>query len=297
MSCPNSKAPIDIPNFSKNICVEKCNLVYKYGDSSTTIANKGDHLSLGYDASNTNIYYNTIKMEVQDIRIYTPSLHSYNGKRAEAELIIIHSGFGKNLLLCIPIKSSGPDTLSILDTIIDNASSKITNKGDAAALNSFTWNLNNIVPHQKQVYTYTSTLPYVPCSGTYDYLVWNINDYFIPVSTKFISILKGKHKIISSHKYTIQNGPTVFINKKGATNSSYASDNDDIYIECQPTGEENTLEYSTIQPTSSTSTSSSSTTSPQDILENPVVEIMIGLIAAMIVFKTGEYVYHKMKNN
>ena len=45
-------------------------------------------------------------MEVHEIRIYTPSLHTYDGVRAEAEMIIVHSGFGKNLLVCIPMKSS-----------------------------------------------------------------------------------------------------------------------------------------------------------------------------------------------
>ena len=47
----------------------------------------------------------------------------------------------------------------------------------------------------------------------------------------------------------------------------------------------------------SSSSSSKKSTSPQDVLENPAVEIILGLVAAMIVFKTGEYVYRKLKND
>ena len=32
MSCNNSKAPINIPDKSSTLCVEKCSLVYNFGE-------------------------------------------------------------------------------------------------------------------------------------------------------------------------------------------------------------------------------------------------------------------------
>jgi carbonic anhydrase len=299
MSCPNAKSPLDIPTTTANICVEKCNLVFKYGTSSTTISNKKDYVSLGYDASNTNVYYNTIKMEVTDIRIYSPSLHSYNGKKTEAEMIIVHSGFGENLLVCMPIKSTGTDTLSILDGIVDHAKTKIPDSGDATVINSMTWSLNDMVPHQKPMFVYTAPLPYTPCSGVYNYLVWNVNDYFIPVSTKFIASLQG---VISKHQYSIKTGPMIYYNKKGAINSSFAGDNNDIYISCQPTGDEgevlytkNVSSYNSTSGDGGTKTVNNSLT-PQDILANPATEVIIGVLATLLIFKVGEMIYNKVKS-
>ena len=135
---------------------------------------------LGYDASTTNVKYNANKMEVHEIRIYTPSLHTYDGVRAEAEMIIVHSGFGKNLLVCIPMKSSdgtgsGASTFS---QMLLEASSRIPNSGDATTINALTWSLNDFVPNKKPLWSYTSNLPYTPCTGIYDYIVFSLNDYY-----------------------------------------------------------------------------------------------------------------------
>ena len=62
MSCVLSKAPINIPKESKDLCVEKCSLKFNYGKSSLSIKNNGDYLSLGYDASTTNVKYNANKL-------------------------------------------------------------------------------------------------------------------------------------------------------------------------------------------------------------------------------------------
>ena len=157
MTCVLSKAPINIPKESEELCVEKCSLKFDYGKSSLTIKNKGDHLALGYDASTTNVKFNANKMEVHEVRIYTPSLHTYDGVRADAEMIIVHTGFGKNLLVCIPMKSSegsggGASTFS---QMLTESVSKIPNSGDSANINSMIWSLNDFVPNKKPLFSYT----------------------------------------------------------------------------------------------------------------------------------------------
>ena len=93
MTCVLSKAPINIPKESKDLCVEKCSLYFNYGQSSLSIKNNGDYLSLGYDASTTNVKYNANKMEIHEVRIYTPSLHTYDDEDCVGEICIYHVNY------------------------------------------------------------------------------------------------------------------------------------------------------------------------------------------------------------
>ena len=302
MTCVLSKAPINIPKESKDLCVEKCSLKYDYGKSSFSIKNGGDYLSLGYDASTTNVKYNANKMEVHEIRIYTPSLHTYDGVRAEAEMIIVHSGFGKNLLVCIPMKSSdgtgsGASTFS---QMLSEASSRIPNTGDATTINALTWSLNDFVPNKKPLWSYTSNLPYSPCTGVYDYVVFSLNDYYIPISAKIVGLLQGKNNkkgLITKQQYEIKSGPRIFYNKNGAINSNFSGDDDDIYIECQPTGDQGEALFKQSTSEGSDTKSGNLDISFDDIVKNPAFEIFVGIVAAYALFKAGEYAYKKFKNS
>ena len=308
MSCPNSNAPIDIPNKSSEVCVEKCSLVFNYGQSSISIKNNGGFLSLGYDASTTNILYNTIKMEVNEIRIYTPSLHTYSGVRTEGEMIISHSGFGENLLVCIPLKVANAPLsgVGMLSTIITRNAGKIANTGDSTSMGGTTWSLNSFVPNKKPFFSYTGSLPFLPCLGTYNYIVWNANDYYIPISAQAIQLLQGtdqKAGLIGKQQYSIHKGPSVFYNQYGAINSTFAGDDDDIYIECRPTGDEGQVLFkkninnNSNKGTTNIPGSDIKPPSFEEIMNNPASQILIGIIATYAIFKVGEFGYKKLKGN
>ena len=102
MSCPNATAPIDI-SLSKitGKCDYKCSFSFQYNNSSCIATNRGDYLSLSYDKSSSPpVLYNTAGYDVQEVRIYIPSLHSYNDSKTDGELIIVHtSNTGANPLL------------------------------------------------------------------------------------------------------------------------------------------------------------------------------------------------------
>ena len=302
MTCVLSKAPINIPKESKELCVEKCSLKYDYGKSSLSIKNNGDFLSLGYDASTTNVKYNSNKMEVHEIRIYTPSLHTYDGVRSEAEMIIVHSGFGKNLLVCIPMKSSdgAGSGASTFSQMLMESVNRIPNTGDATNINAMTWSLNDFVPNKKPLFSYTSNLPYTPCTGVYDYIVFSLNDYYIPISSKIVQTLQGtknKKGLITKQQYQIKEGPKVFFNVDGATNSNFSGDDDDIYIECQPTGDEGEVLFKKNTSGETTVEGGMKAPSFEEIVSNPAFEIFMGIIAAYALFKVGEFAYKKFKNS
>ena len=141
---------------------------------------------------------------------------------------------------------------------------------------------------------------------------WNVNDYYIPISNNLFQILQGKGNtpgLISKQQYNIREGPEVFYNKSGAINSTFAGDDEDIYIECQPTGEEGEVLF---KKDISSGTGTGMVTgmgltdkmgnikkapSFEDIMANPATQIIIGLLASFVVFKIGETIWKKVKSD
>lgn len=233
MSCSKSTSPIDITNRSSGTCELKCKYRYKYNDSTTTITNKGDHLSLTYEKPNIDpVIYNSNPYYVEEVRIYQPSLHKYYGFNTDAELIIIHrSDYSSKLLVCIPITSTDKDT-SPIDTIISSAL-KFTNKIGKRTFLTKPINLNQVIP-SKPMYVYKGTLPFDTCNGDHNIIAFNkLDDAYIPLSKMLLNQLKT---IINNHKISVKNN-TFYINKNGPI-SSLIDNSGDIYIDCKPTNEE-----------------------------------------------------------
>ena len=302
MAC-ESNAPANIisaNNQDAAKCLNKCDLVFDYGNSTVVINNKGDHLELSYDTTGT-VTYNAISVEVQVIRIYSPSLHTYSNEQVDAEMIIEHGGFGERLLVCIPIKTQseggGGGGTMLINDLIYGAASQIENEGDSYT-NSTTWTLNTVMPNKTPVYSYTaSNLPYQTCTqNEYHYLVWHPEDYHMTISQEVSDLLKGTSDttgFITNHNIdSIQITP-VFYNENGAKNSKYIGDEEEIYIECNPTGDEGEELYA-----KSTDTDESllnvSDISYNDILKNKAMEIFLGFVAACIIGWAGSVFYTKV---
>ena len=107
MSCKITTAPINVPTGTNEEAAENTDFTYNYGVSACSVTNKKTYLDINcYDGINTIHCGLTGDLYVSNVRLYKPSLNSYDGRKADAELIITHSGGGKNLYLCIPIEST-----------------------------------------------------------------------------------------------------------------------------------------------------------------------------------------------
>ena len=132
MSCDKSTAPINIPSSSKVYpCDLKCTYNFSYGNSNCNINNQQNFIKLSYD-KNPNakaINFNTISLYVQEIRLYSPSLHRYKGVKADAELLIVHGGNGINVIVSVPIitGSSISKGGTILNYILEEGVPRIPN--------------------------------------------------------------------------------------------------------------------------------------------------------------------------
>lgn len=291
MSCLNSTSPININNDSSGTCDLKCNYRFKYNDSTTTIKNKGNYLSLTYEKPNIDpVVYNSTSYYVEEIRIYTPSLHESFGSKTDAELIIIHaSDYGGKLLVCIPISSTNADTSPLLETII------LTSSQFADTLNKKTFltksiNLNSLIP-SKKMYIYKGTLPFSPCNGEHTIIAFSKkDDAYIPISNNNLEVL---NKLIKKNSIKSKKN-TFYTNTKGPTNL-LANSSDEIYIDCKPISDDGKIIDDDEKEMKTPLTDLFSKLNYKKIINSIYFQIFISLIAAFIIYKLFNFIIGKNK--
>lgn len=231
-------APIDLTKNTNGVCNLKCSYSFNYAPTSLQITNQGTYLSFKVDNTTAPpVIYNDQNYFVQEVRLYTPSLHTYSGgNHADAELIIVHSNMisTKNLLVCIPIvqsSTSTSDSSTFFDLIMIQLQKTANRIGQQTLFNNPTFTLGKFVP-MTPYYSYNGTLPWSPSNGNYDYVVF-MNDNAITISTQAFKILKA---ITTTRKTigTFSNPNDVFYNSTGPVPPNKG----EIYIECQPTGDD-----------------------------------------------------------
>jgi carbonic anhydrase len=297
MTCPNATAPVNIENNTSLICDLKCEYSFQYPNSSLNVANRGDYLSLKTDPSNNPpVTFNANKYDITEMRLYQPSLHAYRGQSAAAELIIVHSGVSSqgNLLVCVPIvlgstSTSNPDSSTLLDVIISEVAKTANSAGASTSVNIPSFSVNKLVP-VKPYFSYTGTLPYSPCSGQYDYIVYSQdNGAFLSITGPAYTSLQ---QVISANSYSRQSNPGgVFYNKNGPTNAG--AGNGDIYMECLPTGSEGEA----LVPLTKNSEELFNTETIKQFFTNNswMIKILIGLVIVVVIIKLGGYLFSKFE--
>jgi len=293
MACSKSTAPVNISsNNSQGECFLKCNYKYNYGITSCYITNNDDHLSLKYinPGKSEPVTFNNDKYDVKEVRIYQPSLNTYNGNKVSGEMIILHNSIntGKQFIVSIPILSGNISSKGStqLNSIVSEASTSIPNNGEAIniSLNKFT--LDTFVS-QSPFYSYTATLPYDSCDGTYEYVAYNTDNglYIEPDNVKKLQ------KIITENHITVKD-TKIFYNSKGP--NSQGSGNDEIYIDCQPVNEEGSILVSENNGKGSNSDGTHDTpVNISEILSTPGSMVIIGLIIGYIIIKLITYIFNK----
>tara|TARA_B100000925_G_scaffold288630_1_gene269982 strand:- start:1160 stop:2068 length:909 start_codon:yes stop_codon:yes gene_type:complete len=233
MSCPNATAPINIVKNNAEVCDKKCDLAFDYPNTSVTAKNKGDYIRFAFDKSSTPpVYFNKEKYEVQEMLLFQPSLHTFSGSRTAGEVIIVHNNLNssRTLLVCVPIEATATAP-SELDALINQVAQKANTLDSTTTINLNLFSLKNIVP-SKPYYYYNGTLPYSPCNGNNDIVVFG-NDNSVKISGASLASLK---QFLTTSSYSVHTPPNgYFYNKNGPSNFA-VGDTDDIYFECNPTG-------------------------------------------------------------
>ena len=234
MSCPNATAPIDIVKNNAGVCDKKCDIAFDYPNTSVVARNKGEYIRFSFDKSSTPpVFFNKEKYEVQEMRLFQPSLHTFSGSRASGEIVIVHNNLGssRTLLVCIPLVTEALKGAEV-DALINQVAQKANTFDSSTNINLNVFSLKNIVP-SKPYYFYTGTLPYSPCNGVNDIIVFD-KDHAISITASSFINLK---KIISASDYDVHKPKNGFFhNQNGPSNFTGSAMGDDIYFECNPTG-------------------------------------------------------------
>jgi len=232
MSCTS---PINIVKKEADRCSLKCLLWYNYGNSSCTVTNESDKLRIVYDGS-SDVMFNSLHYAPKEVRIFKPSIHTFEGQYADAEIVITHTGNNGGLLICIPIMSSKNTNASMGTNILDDLIQHAPGQNETTTLNIHDFNLNFVVP-KSGYFSYTGTLPYGPCVATeYQYVVFPKQSLTIQQST-----LDTLGTLIHDSYISVHQGQCYF-NEKGTKQNGFSGDGQ-IYIDCQPTGEEGEIIY------------------------------------------------------
>ena len=233
MSCT---APLNIVKKSSGRCSLKCLLWYNYTSSTCTIKTDTDHLSILYDGV-SDVVFNSIKYTPTEIRLYRPSLHTFDGVHADAELLITHTSSSGGLMIGLPITGNSDANASTASVLLSEIIKNAPETGNSATINLQDFNLNYIIP-KSSYYSYIGTEPYDGCTSTtmYNYVVFPKQSIYVNNAT-----LDELAEVINESEIPTHEGDS-FFNEKGTTSNGFSGDGQ-IYIDCQPTGQEEEILY------------------------------------------------------
>ena len=221
-----SSDPLNIsPREVSGLCDLKCALSFSYPRTALVAKNNGIAISCTPDNTNVPpVTFNLEKYEMTKINISYPSMHLFNGARAEGELIIDHSPVlgGNPLKICVPIVQSRDPTLAtdMVTSIIDAVAKSAPSENETIAI-STEITINDLLPN-KPYFSYANPegnfVVFPPTNG-------------IPLPEAAIDVL---HSVVRAFDQSSNAPNGVFLNKSGPNTSS--SSGEGIYISCQPTG-------------------------------------------------------------
>ena len=285
MSCLNSDSPINISTTANVLsCEIFCAYMHQYKDSACTVTQFPTYLKLSYDATTSAaVTFNKEGYNVREINIYAPSIHMYNGSPADAEMLIIHDGAGKKLIVSLPlVQSNGAaKSATILDNIITKFSSTFdkTKTNDSQLVNVENYNLENFIPSAPYFF-YMGGAPFSPCDGQYSFLVFDKTKSPVTISSATLATLTG---LITPSGIKAVARSDYYYNSSGPNVKPGSGKKDEIYIECNPTGEDGEILYQT--PPSTLGPDVNSALSMDNLMKNPYLNVVIGVGLSYIALK------------
>lgn len=160
---------------------------------------------------------------------------------------------------------------------------RIANSDESMTFSQGGFNLDNFIPNRVPYFSYTGSLPYSPCNGTYAYVVFDLTHGLnISDSIKY----KLKNLIEMSSVDSVNGTNYLFFNKDGA--NSRENNRDQIYIDCQPVNEDGELLVNEL-----TGKASINEVVWCDV--KPFMYIILAAIVAIGITKATTYLFSKMK--
>jgi carbonic anhydrase len=313
MSTPCT-SPINISSIDPSIkeCNIYCTYHYDYNDSACIVSvnntdPSGNYLDIKYDLKNSGtssqVIFNGENYNVSSVRVYQPSIHTYDGQQAPMELLIFHDGgVSDKLVVSIPYQSGSGSTdytssktgSQVLENIINDyyklspspppsSSSSSSSSSNPQNLNITNFNLNNFIPKAKYYYYLGTELPkFGVCSqsNSTNYVLFDLSKGRQYISSDAISKIQNIIKNPSAFPITTN---TLYKSSKFPNSDSAAANSDEIYIDCNPTGSEGEELYTPSDAYNSASKVSSITNLLNGLKDSGVVQFIVSIILSIIV--------------
>ena len=149
--CNISTAPINISSGLNTNCTSGCSYTYDYGDSGrVSVTNKTTYLDISCWSDSSVILGGEImskSAKVRSVRLYAPSINTYDGFKADAEIIITHElDNATNVYVCVPVVSSEQNGSSAKWFHKIVPFSPTIKKSSSEIINATNLSLNHLIP-------------------------------------------------------------------------------------------------------------------------------------------------------
>jgi hypothetical protein len=290
-------SPVDIVRNlqTDKLCKLKCMYQFNYKPTTLSITNIGSMIMWNVDeVAVPPVIYNDTNYTIESVLLIAPSIHTFNGNKTDAELLLFHTNtnFTKKLMVCVPIKVSSTATSecsTFFDLILGEVSQTAPAQGQRTIFNNATFSLNKFIPRTPYFsYTGSNILARMPGSqrgsaytADIDYIVFHV-DNAINMTTQALNILKRVAPLsntlnISSISES-QNPGGVFYNPNGPISDTGPNE---IYIDCQPTGDDGELLVNVRQDTAV----ALDTAMLNKIMNSGFLKIIIGAFLMIVIWK------------
>lgn len=204
-------------------CDYKCSYSFQYPDTLVTAINNGTQLTLKCDNyQNQPARFNGKSYNVNAIYLFTPSLHFFNTKKVNAEIVIEHAptNGGSYFYVCIPVLETYNTNQPLAD-IVNQVSQQAHENNQSINFNKTDFTLQDVVPKK----------PYYFYEGIWGASTANFIVYDLSAAAGFDKgTMDSLTKIISPSSLTMM-GSVLSYNPNGPDNKMKG----ELYISCRPT--------------------------------------------------------------
>ena len=299
MFCDSSISPIDISNEAvKGKCNIKCIFNFDYHNITSSVAtHRGNYISIsGFSTNIDDCFYNTSSYIAKEIRIYSPSIHTFNGNKMDAELCIVNNSLiGETpLLVCIPIQqyNVSNNNTQFFQALIDLVSSKAPIEDESVDISSIPISINNFLVSKKPFYTFDAVEPFQPCLTSMHYVVFEPSTHYIEINSNTLATLKELLKATTDNNTTANTKSSIpiYYNNLGANvETPGGASKDQIYIDCQPISNGNNDESDKSYYVSNTSSNTNTNIMSSINIKSPASIIIISTAIFVIVMLCIKY--------
>jgi carbonic anhydrase len=190
----SNQSPINIKNTS--LAVTPLNLEFNYQSTPLSIINNGHTIQINYKPG-SNIKINNEEYELLQFHFHTPSEHTINNQASAMELHLVHRNARGQLAVVGVMMQKG-----LANPLIDQIWMNIPPVGKNNNVKTSSINVDNLLPNNKEYFSYIGSLTTPPCSEN---VKWNVLKTPIQVSEKQIKEFQSVYQINARPVQSINN--------------------------------------------------------------------------------------------